>query len=190
MAELLESNFNEARQTGERVKRIQRNFYERRYCLKTGEWRTLFYMRFVDWKGVRRTFSLGDNLPIARQNLVQHQAENLSKIDFDVKQEIEFEGDVMDRVETKISLPLAKLFGPCVYILKEAGSKKVLYIGMSRNGIARLVDYKHGAVRKVKMKEKVIAKIIFFGDIEAARKLENVLILRHKPELNTVVYLR
>src|SRR5262245_18759354 len=46
----------------------------------------------------------------------------------------------LDGAVPAVTLSLSKLFGPCVYMLKQAGSEEILYVGMSANGIMRLGD--------------------------------------------------
>lgn len=49
--------------------KVERHLYRRQYKTSSGDWSTLFYGIFVDWKGVRRRFPLGNNLNSARDDL-------------------------------------------------------------------------------------------------------------------------
>ncbi|HMF48182.1 MAG TPA: hypothetical protein VK603_06035 [Candidatus Saccharimonadales bacterium] len=60
-----------------------KHFYRRQYQIAGGEWRTIYYARFKDWKGKRRTFSLGSKLGPAREGLALYEARNVRKEDFD-----------------------------------------------------------------------------------------------------------
>lgn len=89
-----------------------------------------------------------------------------------------------------IYMPLAGLFGPCVYLLKEAGSEEVLYIGMSMTGVRRLSNSHHRGVEQAKRHRDVLVKLFFFSDVKAAAELESALILKHRPKYNINVDLR
>jgi hypothetical protein len=60
-----------------------KHFYRRQYQITGGDWRTIYYARFKDWKGKRRTFSLGSKLGPAREGLALYEARNVRKEDFD-----------------------------------------------------------------------------------------------------------
>jgi hypothetical protein len=60
-----------------------KHFYRRQYQIAGGEWRTIYYARFKDWKGKRRTFSLGSALGPARDGLALYEARNIRREDFD-----------------------------------------------------------------------------------------------------------
>jgi hypothetical protein len=60
-----------------------KHFYRRQYQITGGDWRTIYYARFKDWKGKRRTFSLGSALGPAREGLALYEARNVRKEDFD-----------------------------------------------------------------------------------------------------------
>ena len=57
-------------------KRIEKHLYERRYQTATGEWSRTFYVRFKDWKGVRRVFPAGSNLKTARAKRAEYEHRN------------------------------------------------------------------------------------------------------------------
>jgi len=65
------------------MKRIARHLYKRQYATSTGEWSTLYYGKFTDWKGVPRTFPLGSELKPAKDQLRILEADNVKKKDFD-----------------------------------------------------------------------------------------------------------
>jgi len=62
---------------------IAQHLYKRQYQTASGEWSTLYYGRFKDWKRKRRTFSLGSDLKTAREELKVLEARNIRKEDFD-----------------------------------------------------------------------------------------------------------
>jgi len=64
-------------------KRIAPHLYKRQYQAANGEWTTLHYGIFVDWKGKRRTLPLGSDLKTAKQELKVLEARNIRKEDFD-----------------------------------------------------------------------------------------------------------
>jgi hypothetical protein len=64
---------------------IGKHLYKRQYQTGTGNWSTIFYVRFVDWKGVRRTFSVGDNLADARDELGRLRQLNKGRFDWDTE---------------------------------------------------------------------------------------------------------
>ena len=65
------------------LKRIARHLYKRQYPTSTGEWSTLYYGIFKDWKKKRRTFPLGFDLKTAKEQLSVLEADNVKKKDFD-----------------------------------------------------------------------------------------------------------
>lgn len=64
-------------------KRIEKHLYERRYQTATGEWSRTYYVRFKDWKGVRRVFPAGNNLKTARAKRAEYEHRNALREDFD-----------------------------------------------------------------------------------------------------------
>lgn len=69
-------------ETFERVKKVK-HLYRRRYQKANGDWSTVYYARFTDWKGKRRMFPLGDNLADAKNELARLRGRNANKEDFD-----------------------------------------------------------------------------------------------------------
>jgi integrase len=63
--------------------KVERHLYRRRYETACGDWREAFYVRFVDWKKVRRTFPAGDNLDDARDELGRLHTLNKGRHDWD-----------------------------------------------------------------------------------------------------------
>ncbi len=66
----------------ERVEK-HKHLYRRQYQIANGEWSTIFYARFTDWKGKRRLFPLGTALKTAVDKLKDLEARNVWKEDFD-----------------------------------------------------------------------------------------------------------
>ena len=50
----------------QKFERIEKHLYRRQYQTASGDWSTLYYGIFTDWKKKRRTFSVGNNLEDAR----------------------------------------------------------------------------------------------------------------------------
>src|SRR4051794_41112094 len=69
----------------EKFDRIEKNLYRRQYQTANGNWSTLFYGIFVDWKGKRRSFPLGSALRTAKQELTVLKARNIRREDFDIE---------------------------------------------------------------------------------------------------------
>ena len=67
------------------LKRIVRHLYKRQYQTSAGEWSTLYYGIFKDWKGKRRKFPLGFDLKTAKDQLRILEADNVKKKDFDLE---------------------------------------------------------------------------------------------------------
>lgn len=63
---------------------IAPRLYKRQYQTVSGDWSTLYYGIFVDWKGKRRTFPLGSYLKTAKEQLKVLEGDNVKKKDFDL----------------------------------------------------------------------------------------------------------
>ncbi len=61
-----------------------KHFYRRQYQTASGEWSTLYYARFKDWKGKSRTFPVGSDIKTAKQELKVYEARNIRREDFDL----------------------------------------------------------------------------------------------------------
>jgi len=67
--------------------RIAPHLYKRQYQTSNGDWSTLYYGIFVDWKGKRRTVPLGSDLKTAKDQLKVLKGDNVKKKDFDQEKE-------------------------------------------------------------------------------------------------------
>ena len=67
----------------ETFERVGAHFYKRQYQSAVGQWKTIYYAIFTDWKGKRRKFPLGGDLTAAKDGLSIRLAENVKKVDFD-----------------------------------------------------------------------------------------------------------
>jgi integrase len=67
----------------QKFERIEKHLYLRQYQTAGGEWSTLYYARFKDWKGRQRAFPLGSELKTAREELTIFEARNIRREDFD-----------------------------------------------------------------------------------------------------------
>jgi integrase len=63
--------------------RVEKHLYKRQYQTASGDWSTVYYGIFTDWKGKRRTFPLGDSLESARDKLGVLHKRNDAEYDFD-----------------------------------------------------------------------------------------------------------
>jgi len=66
-------------------KREARHLFKRQYPVSSGDWSTLYYGIFKDWKGVLRKFPLGSKLKPAQEQLAILEADNVKKKDFDLE---------------------------------------------------------------------------------------------------------
>ncbi len=66
-------------------KREARHLFKRQYPISSGEWSTLYYGIFKDWKRVLRKFPLGSELKPAQEQLAILEADNVKKKDFDLE---------------------------------------------------------------------------------------------------------
>ncbi len=66
-------------------KREARHLFKRQYPTSSGDWSTLYYGIFKDWKGVLRKFPLGSKLKPAQEQLAILEADNVKKKDFDLE---------------------------------------------------------------------------------------------------------
>lgn len=71
----------------QKFERIEKHLYRRQYRTASGDWSTLFYGIFTDWKPKRRTFPLGCDLKTAREQLKILEADNIKGKDFDTEKE-------------------------------------------------------------------------------------------------------
>jgi len=69
--------------------RLEKHLYKRQYQTLVGEWSTIYYARFTDWKGKRRIFPLGSDLKTAKEELKVLEARNIRREDFDKDKRIE-----------------------------------------------------------------------------------------------------
>jgi Arm DNA-binding domain len=145
---------------------------------KAGTWEVDHYFFDSDGKRRRRlrTFT-------KHKDAVAYQKEALAAV-----QKGEFVA-LLD-APAAIQVPLKKLFGPCVYVVKEAGADLVLYVGMSTKGVSRIGDYGHHVIEAMRARENIIVSVIFAEDANAAIRLETALILKHRPEFNSRVDLK
>jgi integrase len=86
--------------------------YKRQYKTATGDWRTLFYANFVDWKGERRKFPLGSDLRTAKEELKVLEGRNVRREDFDA-----------DRVKPEQGMTVAK-WSQSYFCLEEVKTKR------------------------------------------------------------------
>jgi integrase len=75
--------------------RVEKHLYKRQYQTASGDWSTIFYARFTDWKGKRRTFPLGSELKTARGELKVLEARNVRREDFDLDRQVKPEPEGM-----------------------------------------------------------------------------------------------
>ena len=68
----------------QKFERIEKHLYLRQYQTAGGEWSTLYYVRFKDWKGKHRAFPVGSELKTAREELTVYEARNIRRENFDL----------------------------------------------------------------------------------------------------------
>jgi integrase len=68
----------------QKFERIEKHLYRRQYQTAGGEWSTLYYVRFKDWKGKPRAFPVGSEFKTARDELTVYEARNIRREDFDL----------------------------------------------------------------------------------------------------------
>jgi hypothetical protein len=66
---------------------VEKHLYRRQYETAGGDWSTLYYVIFTDWKKKRRTFPVGSDLKTARDECKVLEARNIRKEDCDIKVE-------------------------------------------------------------------------------------------------------
>lgn len=69
--------------------RLEKHLYKRQYQTVVGEWSTIYYARFTDWKGKRRIFPLGSDLKTAKEELKVLEVRNIRKGNLDKDKPIE-----------------------------------------------------------------------------------------------------
>lgn len=67
----------------QKFERLEKRLYRRQYQRASGDWNTLYYAIFTDWRGKRRTFPLGDDLESARDRLGELRRLDRGRYDFD-----------------------------------------------------------------------------------------------------------
>src|SRR5688572_26258058 len=104
----------------QKFERVEKHMYRRQYQTAGGEWTTLYYGRFKDWKGKHRAFPLGSDLKTARDELKVREARNIRREDFDLDNQkpIEVERLTVTKylprfLETKKALPSYGFYRVC-----------------------------------------------------------------------------
>jgi integrase len=69
----------------QKFERIEKHLYRRQYQTAGGELSTIYYAEFTDWQGIRRKFSLGDELSDARDKLGELRNLNKGRYDWDAE---------------------------------------------------------------------------------------------------------
>jgi hypothetical protein len=64
---------------------IEKHLYRRQYQTAGGDWSTLYYVIFTDWKKKRRTFPVGSDLKNARNECKAFEATNIRREDSDAE---------------------------------------------------------------------------------------------------------
>jgi integrase len=62
---------------------VEKHLYRRQYQTAGGDWSTLYYVIFTDWKKKRRTFPVGSDLKTAREECKVLEARNIRREDFE-----------------------------------------------------------------------------------------------------------
>jgi hypothetical protein len=64
-----------------------KHLYRRQYQTAGGNWQTIYYGIFTDWKGIRRKVTLGNDLRAAKDGLAIQLADNIKRVDFDAERQ-------------------------------------------------------------------------------------------------------
>jgi hypothetical protein len=96
----------------EKFECIEKHLYRRQYQTAGGEWSTLYYAKFRDWKGIDRAFPLGSELKTARDALTIYEARNIKREDFD-----------LDKIKPQVGMTVAK-WADSYFDLEEVKSKR------------------------------------------------------------------
>lgn len=67
----------------QKFERVEKHLYRRQYRTAGGDWSTLHYAIFTDWKKKRRTFPLGSDVKTAKEELKVLEARNIRRENFD-----------------------------------------------------------------------------------------------------------
>jgi hypothetical protein len=67
------------------MNQIEKHLHKRQYQTANGDWSTLYYGIFTDWKGIRRCFPLGQDLQGARNRLGELKRLDMGQYDFDAE---------------------------------------------------------------------------------------------------------
>jgi integrase len=127
---------------------VEKHLYRRRYQISNGDWSGAYYARFTDWKGVRRTFPLGESLTDARDELGRLKTLNKGRHDWDKEKE--------EQAKAKIKAVTLSEWLDCYLDLMKntpsAGTKKAQcahlkrllgHLPLSEVSKVRVVEYKN-----------------------------------------------
>jgi integrase len=96
----------------ETFERVAEHLYKRQYQIAGGQWRTIYYALFTDWKGKRRKVPLGADPRTAKEQLKILEARNVKREDFDA-----------DKLKPDEGMTVAK-WGECYLGLEEVKTKR------------------------------------------------------------------
>jgi integrase len=101
-----------------------KHLYRRQYQTAGGNWSTIYYAIFTDWKGKRRKFAVGSELGPAKEALALYQARNVKREDFDA-----------DKVKPQQGMILSEWLDCYLELVKHmpsAGTKRAQCIPLKR----------------------------------------------------------
>lgn len=167
--------------------RLPRFVYRQRYKVRGGYVRTLYYVRFVDWKGKKRVFPAGDSIRLVMEIRDDLLKKNLRKYDFDsdktqiIKDATTMIGGSQSPTMFLSGEQLRSLRAAVIYMWVR--NEQVLYVGMSSTGLSRPLDIKHHRLANINDDDTFVAWGI--PTVQQAKDLERELIRKFRPALNS-----
>ena len=165
-------------------RKLPPNMYARQWKTRNGYKRTMYYVRFTDWNGVRRSFPAGPDFKIARDFCYRLLGLNSCRFNFE-KSIADIQAIVSSNEKTERTL-LSGFFNnfrkPCVYVVTQGD--EVLYVGASQHGVGRPFHAHHHVLQGLN-DPTIKIQIRDFDDPLSAFREEQRLILELKPKFNT-----
>jgi len=167
------------------VQRVAKHLYKRQYQTAAGEWSTLFYARFTDWKGKRRIFSLGSDLKTAKEELKVLEARNIRREDFDKDKPIEQKTGAITLAEWGKKYPDQEGVKNKRSLNEEKGMIRLhltpffgsmLLTQITRESLSRYVDKRMGetTLRQRKVSKKRVARGTVSNEVSLLRRMLRV----------------
>ncbi len=170
---------------GRTVQRVAKHLYRRQYQTAGGDWSTIFYARFTDWKGKRRIFSLGSNPKTAKEELKVLEARNIRREDFDKDKPIEKKTGAMIFAEWSKKYPDQQGVKNKRSLSEEKGRIKLhlnpffgstLLTQITRESLVRYIDkrMRETTIRQGKPSKKSVARGTVSNELSLLRRMLKV----------------